>query len=73
MTIKNRRGTCPLCRSDKGDRIIQIDQEQRSLANKINAARFMGGISIKEFSALIDRQDELKKERLNIVSQATYN
>jgi len=66
MAMKNKRLGCPLCRSSKGERIMQIAQEQERLAYKIKAARFTGGISIKEMSALIDRIDELKQERVNL-------
>lgn len=72
MRITKKRSACPLCRSDKGERILQIDQEQRMLAKKLNEARSTGNIGIKEMSALLDRMDELKQERLNIVSRA-YN
>ena len=61
----------PLCRSSKGERIMQIAQEQEKLAKRINEARNTG-TCIKEMSALIDRMDELKQERVNIVSQESH-
>jgi flagellar biosynthesis/type III secretory pathway chaperone len=69
MTMDHKRAACSLCRTNNGDRLVQIESESKAIMKRNSEGRQLRNVSIKEMSKLIDRLDDLKQERIEIIAK----
>lgn len=69
MTMKNKHVVCSLCSSDKGDRLVEISNELSRLTYLLSNNQKLRSISIREASNTIDKMQQLRDERHEIISQ----